>query len=483
MGKLFHASGRNESGKPAVNRVALKGGSYALIVTAVVLAILIAVNVLVSVLPATLTKLDISSTNLYSITSNTKVVVNSLEKDVTIYWICQNDEEDSIVENLLAKYNGLSSHIDVVKKNPDTYPTFAAQYTDETVQNNSLIVTCGDRYRYISYSDIYLTDIDYSTYSYVYSFDGEGAITSAIDYVTSEDLPVIYQLEGHGEQDLPDDFADQIEKENMELTSFSLLNEDEIPSDADCILIYAPETDISEEEKDILKEYAEDGGRLMVIAGPATDGTLTNLYALMEDYGVTPAEGIVIEADRSHYAFQQPYILLPDIASSDVTDSLIAANYNVIIPIAQGLTVSGTSTGVTELLTTSSEAFSKVAGYSLTTYEKEEDDVDGPFTLAVSIETSGDGKIFFVSSADFLEEAYNAYSSGANLDFAMNGLSSLIGETEAISIRSKSLGYNYLTISEDTSTLLKTVMIGVLPLLFVAAGIVVIVVRRRKRHE
>ena len=68
-------------------RIAARGGSYAFAVTAVVLAILIAVNILASVLPTALTKLDISLTKLYSITSSTKVVVNNLEKDVTIYWV------------------------------------------------------------------------------------------------------------------------------------------------------------------------------------------------------------------------------------------------------------------------------------------------------------------------------------------------------------------------------------------------------------
>ena len=474
---------REVAQKPTAGKLAFQGGTYSLIITAVVLAILIAVNVLASVLPQNLTHLDISSSNLYSITSNTKVVLNALEKDVTIYWIVQNDEEDSIIENLLAKYNGLSSHIDVVKKNPDTYPTFAAQYTDETVQNNSLVVECGDKYRYISYSDIYLTDVDYSTYSYVYSFDGEGAVTSAIDYVVSEDLPVIYLLEGHGETDLPSDFSGQIEKENMELSSLSLLTEDEIPEDADCILIYAPASDISEEEKTILADYAAAGGKLMVIAGPTEDGTLTNLYALLEDYGVSAAEGIVVEGDRSHYAFQQPYIMLPDIQSSTITDSLIEENYNVIVPLSQGLVVGSTADGtVTELLTTSDDAFSKTAGYNLTTYEKEDGDTDGPFALAVSVETSGGGQIFWVSSSSFLEELYNAYSSGANLDFAMNGLSALIGEHETIAIRSKSLSYNYLTISEDTSAMLKAVMIAIIPLAFVGAGIAVTVGRRKKRH-
>lgn len=55
---------------------------------------------------------------------------------------------------------------------------------------------------------------------------------------------------------------------------------------------------------------------------------------------------------------------------------------------------------------------------------------------------------------------YNAYSSGANVNLGMNALSSMIGESEAMAIRSKSLNYNYLTISDSTSSLLKVVMIG-----------------------
>ena len=77
----------------------------------------------VSALPANLTKYDISASKLYSITSNTKVVVNALEEDVTIYWIVQSGEEDAVIENLLGKYESLSDHITVVKKNPDVYPT------------------------------------------------------------------------------------------------------------------------------------------------------------------------------------------------------------------------------------------------------------------------------------------------------------------------------------------------------------------------
>lgn len=109
--KLLKASEKKGS-----NRIALRGGSYSLVITGIVLILLIVVNLFAAALPTSVTKYDISSAKLYSITSNTKAVVNALEQDVTIYWMVQAGEEDEVIENLLGKYDSLSGHIEVVKK-------------------------------------------------------------------------------------------------------------------------------------------------------------------------------------------------------------------------------------------------------------------------------------------------------------------------------------------------------------------------------
>ena len=466
------------------NQLAMKGGTYSLTMTAVVLALLIVANIFVSIMPTTMTKYDISSSKLYSITSNTKVVVNNLQQDVTIYWVVQADAEDQVIENLLGKYESLSSHIDVVKKNPDVFPTFTEAYTDEEVPNNSIIVESGERYRYISYNEIYETEIDYYSYTYnVTGFDGEGAITSAIDYVVTEELPKIYLLEGHGEGDLPTTFADSLEKENVVLNSISLLTVDEIPEEADALMIYAPQSDISEAEATMLSDYTANGGKLLVIAGPVHEVEFTNLNGLLADYGVTMAEGIVIEESRENYT-GYPETLLPNMASHSITDPLIEDRYYAIVPLSQGMTIGSTSNGtVTELMYTSDYAFSKVAGFELATYEYEEGDIEGPFTIALTIDTNGGGQIVWFSASDFLDDMYNAYSSGANVDLTMNAVSSLLGEREAISIRSKSLNYNYLTISEETASTLKLLMIGAFPLAYLGIGIFVILSKRGKQNE
>lgn len=459
-------------------------GGYSFVLSLVVLAILVAVNVLAEKLPSSWTQFDISAAQLYSLTADTKAVVTNLDQDVTIYWISQAGQEDTVIEKLLDRYEELSDHITVLKRDPDVYPTFAQQYTDETVTNNSLVVESGERNRYIGYDDIYQYDTGnyYSTGSVSQVFDGEGQITSAINYVVRTDLPQVYLLSGHGEAELSQSFTDALTRANYEtVADFSLLNVDAVPEDCDALLINAPTSDISGEELAMLQSYVQGGGRLLVFSGPQQDTDLPNLNALLADYGVTVTDGVVVDPNRDYYAFTAPYVLMPEIQQSDITQPLLDGSYNIIVPIAQGLTVGDTTAGaVTPLLQTSTDSFSKAAGYAMSTYEKEDGDVDGPFTLAVSIEDSAaGGRVLWVASDYLLDEQYNAFSAGANLDFVMNGLSWMIGETDAVSIRSKSLDYNYLTISASSATWLKICMIGIIPVCFLLLGVDE-VLRRRK---
>ncbi len=478
-------------GALARNRQALstrtaKVGGYSFVLSLVVLAILIAVNVLASKLPTSWTQFDISAAQLYSLTSDTKVVVTNLQQDVTIYWISQAGKEDTVIQKLLDRYQELSDHITVVKKDPDVYPTFAQQYTEETVMNNSLVVESGDKNRYISYDNIYQYDTGsyYTTGSVSQSFDGEGQITSAIDYVVSTDLPQVYLLSGHGEAALSETFADELERSNYEtVEDFSLLNVDAIPEECDVLLINAPTSDISDEELTMLRSYVQGGGKLVVLSGPQENADLSNLQALLSDYGVTVNDGVVVDTNRDYYAFTAPYVLMPEIESSDITDPLKDGDYHVIVPIAAGLTVGEDNGGatVTSLLKTSTDSFSKAAGYAMTTYDKEDGDIDGPFTLAVSVEdANAGGRLLWVASDYLLDDMYNSYSSGANLDFVMNGLSWMIGNTDAVSIRSKSLDYNYLTISSSSAAWLKVCMIGIIPVGFLLLGLDEVLRRRKK---
>ena len=62
-------------------------------------------------------------------------------------------------------------------------------------------------WQYAPYSDNYVTQTNMAAYSSETSFDGEGAITSAIDYVVSDEYPQLYIFQEHGYSDLPKIFS------------------------------------------------------------------------------------------------------------------------------------------------------------------------------------------------------------------------------------------------------------------------------------
>lgn len=465
-----------------------KVGTYSFVLTAVFLAILITVNFALSFLPDSYTQADLTANQLYSISSQSKVMLSSLEDEITIYWIVASGEEDEYVEKLLHNYEDYSSKVKVVKKDPDLNPDFTNAYTDEEIYNNSIIVECGDRYRYISYEEMYeISSTDYySMYSSADEFSGEKLITSAISYCTTEELPVVHVLEGHGEAELSADFADAIETDNLETETLSLLNGESVPDDVECILINAPSTDISEEEKDMLIDFLEGGGRVLILSGTNTGDELPNLKAVAEYYGISVLEGVVVEESTDHYVFNMPVLLMPEMESSEITDPLISDNYHVIMPVAKALDVSepdGDVT-VTPLLQSSENSILKADGYDIETYEKEEGDTQGPLTLAAlatkDIDEENQMQLVWIASSEMLDEAYNQYSSDANEDFVLNALEMMCEKDDSVSVRSKSLTNEYLTVSTSSASLIKVVTIGVIPAVYLIVGIAVVVRRKRR---
>lgn len=465
-----------------------KMGSYSFFLTVVVLAILVTVNIALSFLPDSYVQEDLTANQLYSISSQSKVMLSSLEEDITIYWVVASGEEDEYVEKLLHNYEDYSSRVTVEKKDPDLNPDFTNNYTDETIYNNSVIVECGDKYRYISYQYMYETSSMsyYSMYSSADEFAGESLITSAISYCTTEELPVIHILEGHGEAELTESFQEALERDNLETETLSLLNSETVPEEVSCILVNAPSTDISETERDMLLDFMERGGRVLIISGTAEEEQLPNLKSVMENYGISVLEGVVVEENTDNYVYGNPVLLMPEMNSSDITDPLMEDNYQVVVPVSKALDVSEASEDVTvtSLLESSEESFLKDEGYDIETYEQEEGDIQGPLTLAAlvtkDLEDDQQMQLVWIASSMMLEEAYNSYSSDANEDFILNVLEMMCEKDDSISVRSKSLTNEYLTISTADSSMIKVATMGVIPGIYLITGIVV-AVRRRKR--
>lgn len=470
-----------------INKKYLKNGSYSVAISAVFIVIVVIINMIVNEIPSKYSEIDISDNKIYSIGDQTTEMLDELEKDVTIYQIAQSGLEDEVISNLLKKYEEESDHIKIELKDPIVNPQFTSEYTDQQVSSNSLIVVCDDRSKVIDYNNLYESTMDYNTYSYTTTgFDGEGQITSAIAYVTSENLPILYTLSGHGEKELDSTIQEDIEKSNVEIKSLNLISEEAVPEDTDCLLINSPATDISEDEKDAIIEYLENGGKAIIFSDYTTE-KLDNFDKILENYGVKRVDGIVIEGDAQHYAMQMPYYLLPDVNNTDVTSDFASSGYYILTPYAQGIQklddVRDTVT-VESILTTSDSAYSKT-DLNSETLEKEDGDIDGPFDIGVSItETVDEDKItqiVYFSTANIMDSQVNMMVSGGNEQLVMSAINSMntSDENTAISIPSKSLEISYLTLSAYDSSFWTICTIGLIPGVFLVLGFVIWFKRRK----
>lgn len=480
----------------SVKKIGLGVFSTGMVAFAVALAVV--VNLVVQALPITITQLDATSNHLYSMTDDTKKMLSKLDEDVTIYVLAAEKSADETVAKTLERYKAESSHVKVVYKDPAKYPNFYQTYTDDTsVTRNSLIVVSDKRNKLVNYNKMYEGSYD-SSYNYqTTGYDGEGQITSAIEYVTSDDMPVVYEIEGHGETSLSGNFSEVITKANITAQTINLLKYDEIPDDAKAVIINGSTSDFSKDDAAKIISYLQKGGKVLISTVYTTED-MTNFKSILEAYQVSLQDGIVVEGDKDHY-YQQPYYLLPDIASSNLTTS--ASGGYVFAPSAMGMTypknedstesVDSTedTTGqitYTPLLTTSDDAYVKQDVANLTTLDKEDGDINGPFTIGLDVQQKVDDdnttELIIYSCQTMLTDDADQMVSGNNSALFSDAITNLVsdsGESTTV-IPVKSYDTSTLTVNATVTMLGAIFGIVVIPALLLIAGIV-IWVKRRKR--
>ena len=471
------------------NKKLLKHGTYSMAVTAVVIAIVVVLNLVVQEIPSKYREIDLSSQKLYTIGEQTEKILKNLKKDVTLYYIAQDGTESSDIKNLLEKYEEGSKHITVEQKDPAVSPKFASQYTSDNISNNSIIVVCGDKSKVVDYSSMYETSINYQTYSQeVTGFDGEGQLTSAINYVVSDNMPVLYNLEGHDESSMSETMKETIEKANIEIKSLNLLSEEAVPDDAECLFIFAPATDLTKEEAHKIISYLKNGGKALIVSN-YTDEDMPNFESVLENYGVQPVDGIVLEGNTDNYVSQNPYYLLPNIESGEINSELSSQSRYVLVPLAQGIKKADNirdTLNISSILTTSDSAYSKTNLKDMDTMEKEDGDIDGPFDLAVSItEKVGDDKetqIAYFASASIFNDSINSMVSGTNYELLSASLAWMCStdDSNQISIPSKSYDTTTLTVPTADINFWSIFVTGVLPVCTLLIGFGIWMKRRKQ---
>ena len=465
----------------------LQFGAYSTGMTAVALVIAVFVNLAVGALPSRYTTLDMTAEKLYSLTDTTKSLVQGLDEDVTVYILQSEGGLEETLKTTLERYAELSDHVKLVYKDPVVSPDFYRNYTD-SITLNSMIVESDKRFKVVNYSDVYERSYDYNSYtSTVTGYDAEGLLTSAIAYVTGDSAPVIYQLTGHDEYPLSGSFAEGMEKANADTGNLALLTEDSVPDDASGVMVIAPTMDLGEDDADKLIAYLEQGGSLLMET-QYTDlfsQERPNLSRVLDWFGLSVGDGLIVEPDADRM-YQSPVYLIPEVKSDPLTSGVYGEAYDyILMPYAQPILIrEQDDVTVTQLLTTSEDAYSKVGLNEDSTLEKAEGDQEGPFAVGVkAVKTLSEDKeaqlILYSSDMLFLDST-NQYTMNNNLTLFNNAVGSMAGEAETVSVPVKSYETYYVAPSAAASVRLAVLFIGLIPVACLVCGIVIWVRRRRR---
>lgn len=461
-----------------------KQGLYSSFVALFVVIIVILFNLFIGQLNI---KVDLTEENVYTLTDATRELAENLTDEIEIYYLVKDGEEYDVLKNVIEQYDKLPN-IKSIWKDPELYPQFASQYTNEQLQGNDVIIldkTTGAS-KFIPFEDMYITDyqMNYSSYSYDYknTLDAEGQITSGINYVTSGVHTKMYVVNSHGETELDGGVTELVKKANVDIETFDVLSQNTIPEDCDILFMNGPVTDISEEELAMYKAYLDDGGNAILTVS-WSEKDLTNYYALLEYYGVEATNGVVYEKSGNY--MQSPTILLEhfDSVTDDISSEYTLDDY-IIMPIATILKTKDESE-LRGTLTLSDIVISTDGSYGKTDdpnlIEKTENDPAGPFPLVIQAsDTYKDksSKVAIYASPFMTADKWIDFYECSNIDLFIDSID-WMSEQQSITIPKRSLDGVYLQVPEKDATIWAAVTIIIVPLGILIAGFIVWYMRRK----
>lgn len=416
------------------NAATYKRGNYSLGISAVVIAIAVVLALLIGLLPDSVKQIDLSSSKVYTIGDTTKDFLSELKDNVKLTVVAEATSLDPRIDKLVKQYAEASDKISINYVDPVSNPSgleAAGGYSNTILVENEAT----GKSKNVMFEDIVLIDMEayYSAQQIVETeFDGEGQLTSAINYVTNDSNAKIYLTSGHGESTLGDTVTKRLEQLSIDVGDVNLLLGGAIPADCSMLIILGPTADISETEKAMLSAYMQSGGSIMYLAS-YEGSVLPNFEAFLAEYGISVVDGYI--ADLERYYQNSPYYIFPLLKGNEIT-STFADDDLVLMIESRGFTLTDPAR---ETITQDTILTTSEHGQAVTETEQ----LEGQYVLGVTATESLDDKqvkLIAFSSQSLVEESIlTSFPSLVNTDLFLNAITSALPEIENISIPTKSL--------------------------------------------
>lgn len=412
---------------------------------------------------------DATGAKLYSLSDQTLSALDNLERDVTIYYF---DETTSFgpARDSLVRYENASNRVNVRYIDPDADPAVTRAMNIRSL--GTTVVEVGE------------SRSETPTFS-------EQDITNAIIEAVKGEVKTACFLTGHGEAELEDGerlgFAGigaELGAANYTARTISLLVSPEVPTDCSVLVVAGPNVNLIELELELLSDYVDAGGRLMLMLDYDSS---TGLEELAATWGIEVHEDLIIDQSGIGQLLGGGPLtpLVNQFDSEHPITSVMGGNTAVLFPLTRSLSATQQAPGwtSTELALTSADAFATsdfiIENGELTLSDSPQV-VNGPIAVAVAssldIEAPAEnadspmqGRVVVTGTSLFARNA--GLARGANRDLILNALNWLTSDEDLISIRPNDPEATPIDMSNADAVRLLVGLVLLLPLLIVAMGV------------
>jgi ABC-type uncharacterized transport system involved in gliding motility auxiliary subunit len=418
---------------------------------------------------------DFTRNKRFSLAGQTMSVLDSLAEDVTAYAFYKKDSSDRFrAKGVFDQFAHRTPRFSYEIIDPDQKPQQAREMN--IVAYGTTVVEAGGKREHIKSMS-------------------EENLLNAIVRATSGGVKVVYFILGHGEKDpaseKPNGYsiaAGEIEKENYEVRTVSLFEEESIPDDCVVLVSAGPRTDYLDSEIDKLRRWLYRGGNAVFLFEPRTD--LPNLEALLANYRVTINNDAIVDPFSRVFGGDYSVPVVTEYGNHPITRDFDVATF---FPTARSVSISEENKeAVTAiyLAMTGKSAWGETDLHLIENGQAVRSEGDNPAPVPIGLVSEKrlrDGvpdplgpdqsAVVVFGDSDFGDNS--SFRLSANSDLFLNIINYLAQEKDRIAVRAKEgLGDRlFLTASQGRFIFLVSVVL--LPLAVIVFGITVFL-RRRK---
>jgi len=398
--------------------------------------------------------IDLTENQSFTLAVETRDVLQNLKEPVQVLVFDTNaaSRDRLLLEQYRRHANNRFSFEFV---DPQAQPSLARQYN--VTQVGQVIVKAGTKTQRI--------DEDLS----------ESNLTPALIRVTSDRTVTAYFTTGHNELPLTggsaslSEVAKLLEQRDVELLPLNLLEKGKVPEDANVIVVAGPRQPFLRLEEDLLKNYLNRGGSLLLMLDVDVN---VGLADLLKDWGLTLDNRWVIDGSGvgQQVGLGPDTIIVTTYGNHPITQRF--AQGPSVFPRAQAIRIEPVKDDdIVELALSGSQTWAETDWQSGNLEFTEGVDTLGPLPLAVAItrtlseEPAKQARLVVFGDSEFATDGVIAYQ-GINSDLFVNSVLWLGDrDQQALSLRPRQTTNRRLQLNVTTSRWIEISAVLLLPLL------------------